>query len=143
MVASKGENTMKEISQLRLPDDLRYAESHEWTKPEDERFRIGISDYAQDQLGDIVFVELPQVGDAFKKGDEFGTVESVKAVAELYMPIGGQIVSVNTALEESPDLVNTSPYDEGWMIEIKAADASELESLMTRNNYSETLKGLV
>ena len=123
--------------------NYKFSKEHEWARLEGNKVRVGLDDYAQDQLGDIVFVELPQVGDTFKQGEEFATVESVKAVAELYMPIGGQIVSVNTALEESPDLVNTSPYDEGWMIEIKAADASELESLMTRNDYSETLKGLV
>jgi glycine cleavage system H protein len=138
----KGENAMKEISELQLPDDLRYAESHEWAKPEGDNMRVGISDYAQDQLGDIVFVELPQVGDAFKKGDEFGTVESVKAVAELYMPMGGEIVSVNAALEDSPDLVNANPYGDGWLIEIKAADPSELDTLMGKNDYSEKLKGL-
>ena len=107
---------MKEISELSLPDDLRYAEDHEWVRPEGEEVTIGINDYAEDQLGDIVFVELPQVGDTFEKGDEFGTVESVKAVAELYMPIGGEILKINTALEDSPELVNKNPYNDGWMM---------------------------
>ncbi len=133
---------MKEIDELNLPDDVRYAEDHEWIRSEGDKVRIGISDYAQDQLGDIVFVELPQSGDTFEKGEEFGTVESVKAVSELYMPIGGEILSVNTALEESPDLVNQSPYNDGWMIEVKPSDSAELEALITRDAYLEMLKGL-
>ena len=131
---------MKEIGELNLPDDLRYTESHEWVKAEGDRVRIGISDYAQDQLGDIVFVELPQVGNTFEKGQEFGTVESVKAVAELYMPLGGEIFSVNRALEDSPELVNKNPYGDGWMIEIKPSDAGEQETLMTRDSYLKMLK---
>ncbi len=133
---------MKEIDGLNLPDDVRYAEDHEWIRSEGDKVRIGISDYAQDQLGDIVFVELPQSGDTFEKGEEFGTVESVKAVSELYMPIGGEIISVNTALEESPDLVNQSPYNDGWMIEVKPSDSAELEALITLDAYLEMLKGL-
>lgn len=133
---------MKEIDELNLPDDVRYAEDHEWIRYEGDKVRIGISDYAQDQLGDIVFVELPQSGDTFEKGEEFGTVESVKAVSELYMPIGGEILSVNAALEESPDLVNQSPYNDGWMIEVKPSDSAELEALITRDAYLEMLKGL-
>lgn len=133
---------MKEIDELNLPDDVRYAEDHEWIRSEGDKVRIGISDYAQDQLGDIVFVELPQSGDTFEKGEEFGTVESVKAVSELYIPIGGEILSVNTALEESPDLVNQSPYNDGWMIEVKPSDSAELEALITRDAYLEMLKGL-
>lgn len=133
---------MKEIDELNLPDDVRYAEDHEWIRSEGDKVRIGISDYAQDQLGDIVFVELPQSGDTFEKGEEFGTVESVKAVSELYMPIGGEILSVNTALEESPDLVNQSPYNDGWMIEVKPSDSAELEALITLDAYLEMLKGL-
>lgn len=133
---------MKEIDELNLPDDVRYAEDHEWIRSEGDKVRIGINDYAQDQLGDIVFVELPQSGDTFEKGEEFGTVESVKAVSELYMPIGGEILSVNTALEESPDLVNQSPYNDGWMIEVKPSNSAELEALITRDAYLEMLKGL-
>lgn len=102
---------------------------------------IGVSDYAQDQLGDIVFVEMPAAGDRFKKGDEFGTVESVKAVAELYMPIGGEITGVNQALEDAPELLNHSPYAEGWIIEIKPDDASELEAIMDKDAYLQMLKG--
>ena len=133
---------MKEISELHLPDDMRYTEDHEWTRLEGDRVRVGISDYAQDQLGDIVFVELPQVGDIFEKGKEFGTVESVKAVAELYMPIAGEVLTTNTVLEDSPELVNKNPYNDGWMIEIKPTNPSELDALMAKDAYFEMLKGL-
>jgi len=132
---------VKEISDLILPDDVRYAEDHEWARPEGETVRVGIDDYAQDQLGDVVFVELPQVGDTFAKDEEFGTVESVKAVSELYMPIGGEILAVNTALEESPELVNSDPYDGGWMIEIIPNNPDDWDALMTRDAYIEALKG--
>ena len=133
---------MKEIGELQLPDDLLYADDHEWIRRQGENVRIGISDYAQDQLGDIVFVELPKIGDTLTKGDEFGVVESVKAVAELYMPISGEIVALNSALEESPELVNQEPYEGGWMIEVVPADPSELETLMNTVSYTEMLKGL-
>ncbi len=132
---------MKEINELILPDDLRYAEDHEWARPEKAEVRVGIDDYAQDQLGDIVYVELPKVGDKFAKGEEFGTVESVKAVAELYMPIGGEIVDINKSLEDAPELVNSSPYDEGWMILIKPDDLADLDTLMAKEAYLEMLKG--
>lgn len=133
---------MKEISELNLPDDVRYAEDHEWARQSDDSIRIGINDYAQDQLGDIVYVELPPVGDRFEKGAEFGTVESVKAVAELYAPIGGEIVAVNSELEDAPERVNEDPYYGGWMIDIKPSDASEFESMMEKNAYLDFIKRL-
>jgi len=132
---------MKEISELTLPEDLRYAEDHEWVKTIGDTTKIGISDYAQDQLGDIVFVELPQVGDVLDKGAEFGTVESVKAVSELYMPIGGEVVAVNSELEDAPELVNSAPYDQGWMVEVKPADTAQIDALMDKAAYLESLKG--
>jgi glycine cleavage system H protein len=132
---------MKEISELNLPDDLRYAEDHEWTRSEGGNIRIGIDDYAQDQLGDIVYVDLPQVGDTFSKGEEFGSVESVKAVSELYLPVGGGVIEINTKLEDSPELVNGSPYDDGWMVLIKPDKPSELDALMDKDAYLEMLKG--
>ncbi|CAB5081415.1 Glycine cleavage system H protein [Olavius algarvensis associated proteobacterium Delta 3] len=132
---------MKEVNELVLPEDVRYSEDHEWARSEEDKVRTGISDFAQDQLGDIVFVELPQVGDTFQKGAEFGTVESVKAVSELYMPIGGEILAVNTALEDAPELVNNSPYEEGWMVDIKPDNAGEIDQLMDKNAYLEILKG--
>ena len=132
---------MKELDELNLPDDLRYAKDHEWTRLEGGKVVIGIDDYAQDQLGDIVFVELPEVGAAFSKGEEFGTVESVKAVSELFMPIGGEILAINTALEETPEHVNNSPYEDGWMIEIKPNDVAEMDALMDKEAYIKMLKG--
>ncbi len=132
---------MKEINELEFPDDLHYTEDHEWVKSDGDAVKIGISDYAQDQLGDIVFVELPEVGDTFEKGAEFGTVESVKAVSELFIPVGGKVVSVNGELEDAPELVNEDPYGKGWMVEIKPDDPSETESLMGKDAYIEMLKG--
>jgi glycine cleavage system H protein len=100
----------KEISDLKFPEDVRYTDDHEWAKQEGDIIKVGISDYAQDQLGDIVFAELPEVGETFDKGAEFGTLESVKAVSELYLPVSGEIISVNEAIADAPELVNTDPY---------------------------------
>ena len=132
---------MKELNELSFPDDVRYAKSHEWARLEGDKIKVGISDYAQDQLGDIVFVELPEVGDTFGKGEEYGTVESVKAVSELYMPVAGEIVAINDTLEDAPEKVNNSPYGDGWMIEVKADTPSEIDDLMDNNAYITTLKG--
>jgi glycine cleavage system H protein len=132
---------MKDLSQLKFSDDVRYVESHEWVKEEGARARIGITDYAQDQLGDIVFVELPAVGKTFARGAAFGSVESVKAVSELYMPIAGKVAEINSALENSPEAVNTSPYDQGWMILVEPADPGELKGLLTVQAYRDKLKG--
>ena len=132
---------MKELEAVVLPEDFSYAESHEWAKLDGDQIKVGISDYAQDQLGDIVFVELPEVGESFDKGAEFGTVESVKAVSEIYAPVAGEIVAVNSALEDSPELVNNAPYADGWMIAIKPANAADLESLMDHEAYRNHLKG--
>ncbi len=132
---------MKELSEMIFPEDVRYATDHEWIRPGGKTVPVGISDYAQDQLGDIVFVELPQVGDTLSKGDVFGTVESVKAVSELYMPIGGEVTSVNASLEEAPEKVNTDPYGEGWMIAVRPSDPSEIDALMDKAAYVESLKG--
>ncbi|MDP4858570.1 MAG: glycine cleavage system protein GcvH [Desulfobacterales bacterium] len=133
---------MKEINQLNLPENVGFTEDHEWARKEGGTIRVGIDDYAQDQLGDVVFVELPQVGDKFAKGDAFGSVESVKAVSELFMPMGGEISAINEDLEESPELVNTSPYDKGWMIDVKPDDPKQLDAMMPRDAYLELLKGL-
>ena len=131
---------MKELEELHLPDDIRYTDEHEWARITGETVRIGVSDYAQDQLGDIVFVELPAIGDSFGKGDEFGTLESVKAVSELYMPMSGEVVAVNTALTDSPELINQEPYG-AWIVEIKPADRSEYEQLLSAAAYRELLQG--
>jgi glycine cleavage system H protein len=132
---------MKEISELMLPADIRYTKDHEWARKEGSKVRIGISDYAQDQLGDIVFVELPPIGSSFSKGEQFGTVESVKAVAEIYMPLAGKVVAVNETLVDSPEFLNKDPYAEGWMIETDPSEPAQLESLMSREDYLEMLKG--
>ncbi len=132
---------MKAINELNLPEDVRYTDDHEWCKKNGDVVRMGISDYAQDQLGDIVFVELPDVGSTFDKGEEFGTVESVKAVSELYMPIGGEVTAINEALADAPETVNSEPYDGGWMIEIKASDPAELDAMKSKADYLEMLKG--
>ncbi|MEE4264968.1 MAG: glycine cleavage system protein GcvH [Desulfobacteraceae bacterium] len=132
---------MKEIAELDFPEDIRYSQSHEWVKTAGDTARIGITDYAQDQLGDIVFVELPDVGESFEKGTEFGTVESVKAVSELYLPVSGEIVAINEALADAPELVNNKPFSDGWMIKVKLDDSSQLDALMDKDAYLATLKG--
>ena len=132
---------MKEIQELNLPEDLKYAKSHEWAKKENNTVKIGLNDYAQDQLGEIVFVEVPEVGDTFSKGDEFGNVESVKAVSEIYIPVSGEIIAVNEELEDAPELVNESCYEKGWIAEVKLTDPSEFDDMMDKNAYFETLKG--
>ncbi len=124
---------------MNTPKDLRYSEEHEWVKVEDGKVRIGISHFAQSELGDIVFVELPQVGDEIKTDDPFGSVESVKTVSELYAPISGTVVEVNADLEDSPEFVNESPYEKAWMIVVEPADASEVEKLMTAEQYDEMI----
>lgn len=124
---------------MSTPKDLRYSEEHEWVKVEDGKVRIGITHFAQSELGDIVFVELPQVGDEIKTDDPFGSVESVKTVSELYAPISGTVVEVNADLEDSPEFVNESPYEKAWMIVVEPADASEVEKLMTEEQYEEMI----
>jgi len=131
---------MKMIDDLNLPETYLYMEDHTWAKRYGERVKIGISDYAQDQLGEIIYVELPQIGEFFEKNSVFGTVESVKATSELYMPVGGEVVEINTFLKGSPNLVNKSPYDKGWMIDIKPHDLKELDTLLTKEAYIEILK---
>lgn len=131
----------KEINELVLPDDVKYSNDHEWIKSQGDNVRVGITDYAQDQLGDIVFVEVPAVGDTFDKGSELGSIESVKAVSEMYMPVGGEIVAVNEELEDAPDLLNQDPYGKGWIVDIRAADPAEIDDLLDKNAYLEILKG--
>lgn len=132
---------MKEINELRLPEGLKYSQNHEWFKEEGGRTRIGVSDFAQDQLGDIVFVELPEVGISLKQGDEFCTLESVKAVAEVYMPVDGEVLKVNEELTDNPELINQDPYSEGWLIEVRPDNSSGPESFMDSEQYREFLKG--
>ncbi len=120
------------------PEDSRYAKSHEYINVEGEVGTIGITEYAQKELGDVVFVELPQVGTQLEAGDELGSIESVKAVSELFAPVGGEVIEVNERLAEKPELINTDPYGDGWMVRIKVADLSEVdELLMTAEEYDE------
>ena len=124
---------------MSVPGELKYTKEHEWVKVEGETLVVGITEHAQDQLGDVVFVELPEVGTNFEAGDTFGTVESVKAVSDLYAPVSGEVVEVNTSLEDSPDSVNNGPYEAGWMIKVKASDAAQVEALLDADAYSALL----
>ena len=123
---------------MSIPKDLRYTNEHEWVKIEGNKVRVGITDFAQNELGDIVFVELPEVGATVTLDDSFGNVESVKTVSELYSPVSGTVVEVNETLSDSPELVNESPYENAWMIVIELSDEAELEALLSAEAY-ETL----
>jgi glycine cleavage system H protein len=113
---------------LNIPEDLQYTKSHEWIRIEGDTATIGITDHAQDELGDVVFVELPDEGATFDAGESFGTVESVKAVSDLYTPVGGEVVEVNTALEDAPENINEDPYGEGWIVKLRTTDEPDLLS---------------
>jgi glycine cleavage system H protein len=124
---------------FETPDDLRYLETHEWTTTGDGR-RVGITDFAQDELGDVVFVELPDVGETVSQGAAFGVVESIKAVSDLYAPLSGEVVAVNDDLFDAPELVNTDPYGDGWMIEVEPSDPDETAELLTVAEYQEQIE---
>jgi len=113
---------------LSVPEDLQYTKTHEWVRTEGDTATIGITDHAQDELGDVVFVELPDEGDTFDAGDSFGTVESVKAVSDLYTPVGGEVVEVNSSLEDAPEKINDDPYGEGWIVKLRISDEADLLS---------------
>lgn len=125
---------------MSTPEDNRYAKSHEYVHIEGNIGTIGITDYAQKELGDVVFVELPQVGSELEAGDELGSIESVKAVSELFVPVSGEIVEVNEALADNPALVNTDPFGDGWMVKIKISDATEADELMSAEEYEEYIE---
>ena len=122
------------------PEDNRYAKSHEYVHVEGDIGTIGITDYAQKELGDVVFVELPQVGSELEAGDELGSIESVKAVSELFVPVTGTVVEVNEALADNPALVNTDPWGDGWMIRVRVSDPTEIDELMTAEEYDEYIE---
>jgi glycine cleavage system H protein len=123
-----------------IPSDLRYAKSHEWLKPAgDGTATVGISDYAQNSLGDITYVQLPKVGAAFKAGEAFGVVESVKAASDLYAPVAGAVVAVNDALNAAPETVNLSPYDAGWILKLKLANPADANALLSPVDYEKLL----
>jgi glycine cleavage system H protein len=113
---------------LNIPEDLQYTKSHEWVRIEGDTVTIGITDHAQDELGDVVFVELPEEGATFDAGESFGTVESVKAVSDLYAPVGGEVVEVNSTLEDAPENINEDPYGEGWIVKLRTTDEPDLLS---------------
>jgi glycine cleavage system H protein len=120
---------------MNIPENLKYTKEHEWLRVEDETGTIGVTDYAQGELGDVVFVELPKVGLKFKQNDSIGTIEAVKTVADIYAPISGEIIEVNSALGDSPDLVNNDPYGKGWMLKFKINQLDEIDSLMDADDY--------
>ena len=117
------------------PEDLKYSEEHEWLRMEGDTAVIGITHFAQDSLGDVVFVELPEVGSDVGQFEKMGEIESVKAVSDLYSPVGGRVVEVNDSLNDSPELVNDSPYEEGWMIKVEVSDSSDIDRLMSASEY--------
>jgi len=120
---------------MNFPEDLRYTREHEWARLKGNRVIVGITQFAQDQLGDIVYVELPDVGDAVKKGESFGVVESTKAVSELFSPVNGKVVEVNDPLSDAPETINEDPYEEGWLIQVELADPKEWDQLLDAAAY--------
>lgn len=129
------------MADLKYPEGLKYSKEHEWVKLEGNVATIGITDFAQDQLGDVVFVELPAVGRTLKQFEQFGVVESVKTVSDLYTPVSGKVTEVNGALESEPELVNEGSYDKGWMIKMELADRADLDQLMDASAYAAFVKG--
>lgn len=125
---------------MEHPESLKYSKEHEWVRVEGDVGVIGITAHAQDALGDVVFVELPEVGASVKANDQFGTVESVKAVSELYAPVSGEVVEVNEGLADAPETVNAAPHEGGWMIKLKLADPAEVDSLMSASQYADFLQ---
>jgi len=123
-----------------VPTDRRYLESHEWTTADDSSVRVGITDFAQDELGDVVFVELPAEGDEVAHAEEFGVVESIKAVSDLVSPVSGTVVAVNEELFDAPELVNEDPYGDGWMIEVEPSSEDEFDNLLTADEYRERIE---
>ncbi len=124
---------------MNVPKELRYSQEHEWARVEGNTVRIGITDFAQSELGDIVFVELPEIGAQLTANEPFGSVESVKTVSELYAPISGKVVAVNEELNDNPEYVNESPYDKAWMIVIEPSDLSEVDNLLTAEQYEQMI----
>jgi glycine cleavage system H protein len=122
-----------------VPDDRRYVETHEWARQDDGTVRIGITDFAQDELGDIVFVELPEAGEEVARDGEFGVIESIKAVSDLYAPVGGTVTDANDRLVDEPELVNEDPFGDGWMIELEMADEEEFDALLTPGEYRDQI----
>ena len=125
---------------MNIPAGLKYTQDHEWVRVEGETAIVGITDFAQGELGDVVFVEIETEGETLEKGETFGTVEAVKTVSDLFMPVGGEIVEVNPALADEPELVNKDPYNAGWMIKVTMADPSELDELLSADDYKKMIE---
>ena len=130
----------KKIEELNYNDQISYYPKHTWVRMEEDKITIGISDFAQDQLGELIFVELPAVGDEFQQGETFGQAESAKSVSPLIMPLSGKVTAVNEALEDDPELLNQAPYQDGWIIKIETKDLTELKELLTSVQYKEFLQ---
>lgn len=124
---------------MNVPENLKFTKDHEWIRVEGDTAFIGVTDFAQGELGDIVFIEVETEGETLDKEEVFGTIEAVKTVSDMFMPIGGEVLEFNAELEDAPDLVNTDPYGKGWIIKVNIADASELEDLLTADQYKELL----
>ncbi len=124
---------------MNIPDDLRYTQDHEWARLEGDTAAVGITDFAQGELGDIIFVEFPDLGDTFSQGDTFGTVEAVKTVADLFMPVSGEIIAVNTDLEDAPEKVNNDPYGKGWLVKVKLSNPGEGDEFLTAAAYRDLI----
>lgn len=129
------------VSIMNIPEGLKYSKEHEWVRVEGSVARVGITDHAQDALGDIVFVDLPKVGDSVSSGQNFGEIESTKSVSEIYAPLGGTVTAVNAALESNPDLLNKDPYGEGWICEVTGFDSASLDSLLDAAGYRDLIGG--
>ena len=127
-------------AETRVPGELKYSEQHEWLSLDGDVGTIGVTDYAQSQLGDIVFVELPQVGDVLEKGQSFGTIEAVKTVEELYTPIAGEVLEINDTLEDDAEQVNSDPYSDGWMIKVRLSDTANLDTMLSAEDYEELIE---
>jgi len=124
---------------MNIPANLKYTEDQEWVSEEDDILTVGISDFAQGELGDIIFVEMPEIGNEYGKGDPFGTIEAVKTVADLFAPISSEVVAINEELEETPELINSDPYGKGWIVRLKSLESEELDELLTASAYEESL----
>lgn len=120
---------------MKIPDELKYTREHEWIRVEGDEIVIGVTDFAQGELGDVVFIEIETEGETLSRGETFGTIEAVKTVSDLYMPVDGEVLEVNPALEDTPELVNSKPYGEGWMIRVKVSDTSQLDDLLDAEAY--------
>ena len=120
---------------MNVPDNLKYTTEHEWVRVEGDEIVVGVTEFAQSELGDVVFIEIETQGETLAKGETFGTIEAVKTVSDLYMPLDGEVLEVNSALEDTPELVNSEPFKGGWMIRVKMSDSSQLDDLMEADSY--------